>query len=239
MRPAWLPFLIVTVLPAVAPAQPGVAAVGSYLPACSGERYYVTIFGGQGDLLRPRTAHTWATFVRTCASPAGEQVVSQDTISWLPATLNVRPFALCAEKGVNLTLQQTFAFMGSHHRQRVVAFGPYEITADRYAQAMAQKALLESGAIQYHSLGLLGRRSDVLHCIDGVTRTDPLWESKASPSWWYGEAGTCQATRAAVRSGFILNAAVTHPWLLHEINSTGYKLTVRELGKRPLLGGAR
>lgn len=203
-------------------------------PCGPSERYYVTVFGGQGDLFRPRTAHTWATFARTAVTPAGEQVVSVDTISWLPATLNVRPWALRAEPGVNLTLEETFAFMGSHRRQRVTAWGPYEITADRYQQALAQKALLESGAVRYHSLGLFGRKSDVLHCIDGVTRTDPVWERKANPSYWFGEAGTAQAVRAAVRSGVILNPSVTHPWLLHRINTTGYELVPRRLG--PIYG---
>lgn len=231
--------LAMTVLPVVGFAQPGVAVVGNYLPHGSTERYYVTLFGGQGNLFQPRTAHTWATFSRTASTPSGEQVVSEDTISWLPATLNVRPWALMAETGRNLTLQETFAFMGQHPRRRVAAFGPYEITAERYAQAMAQKALLESGAIRYHSLGLFGRRSDVMHCIDGVTRTDPSWERKADPSRWFGEAGTGQATRAAVRSGFILNPTVTHPWLLHAMNPTGYKLVVRDLGERPLIGKVR
>jgi hypothetical protein len=220
--------LVVPILPAVAVAQPGYAVV---TPNCSpAERYYVTLFGGQGDFLRPRTAHTWATFVRTAATPAGEQVVSVDTISWLPATLNVRPWALRAETGVNLTLEQSLEFMAGRPRSRVAAFGPYEITADRYQQALAQKTLLESGAIKYHSLGLFGRRSDVMHCIDGVTRIDARWEDEASPSRWYGVTGTRQAARAAARSGVILNPSVTHPWLLHRLNTDGYDLKARRLG---------
>jgi hypothetical protein len=187
-RPLAPALLALLACAAPAPAQPGVAVVAppaatAIAPPCpAGERYYVTLFGGQGDLLRPRTAHTWATFARTAVTPAGEQVVSVDTISWLPATLNVRPWALRAETGVNLTLEETFAFMGNNQRKRVTAWGPYEITAGRYQQALAQKALLESGAIRYHSLGLFGRKADVLHCIDGVTRTDPVWEKKANPS---------------------------------------------------------
>lgn len=236
MRHALLALLVVTVLPVIGAAQPGVAAVAQYVPLSCGERYFVTLFGGQGDLLRPRTAHTWATFVRTAVAAGGEQVVAEDTISWLPATLNVRPWALFSETGVNLTLQQTFDFMGQNWRQRVVVWGPYEITAERYQQAMVQKALLESGAIRYHSLGLFGRKADVMHCIDGVTRIDAEWEKKANPSRWYGEAGTGQAVRAAVRSGFILNPTVTHEWLIHAINPTGYKLTPRNLNGRPLLG---
>jgi hypothetical protein len=239
MRHTILALLLLTVLPVVASAQPGVAAVADCLPPAPSERYYVTLFGGQGDVFRPRTAHTWATFVRTAVTPAGERVVGEDTISWLPATLNVRPWAVFSEPGVNLTLQQTFDFMGSYRRQRVAVWGPYEITAERYAQAMGQKALLESGAVRYHALGLFGRKADVMHCIDGVTRTDPAWERKADPSRWFGEAGTAQATRAAVRSGFILNPTVTHDWIVRAVNPTGYKLTPRTLNGRPLLGVVR
>jgi hypothetical protein len=237
VRTFWLSALTLTLLPAVAPAQTPAPVVPLNCPTA--ERYYVTLFGGQGDLLRPRTAHTWATFHHTVLTPDGERVVSEDTISWLPATLNVRPWALRAEPGVNLTLQQTFDFMGSHRRQRVTAWGPYEITAERHTQAMAQKARLESGAIRYHSLGLLGRRPDVLHCIDGVTQTDPRWERSSNPSWWFGEVGTAQAARAAVRSGFLLNPTVTHDWLIHEMNPTGYKLRVRTLGTGPFANAGR
>jgi hypothetical protein len=231
VRTFWLTVLVVALVPAAVSAQQPAPVVPLNCPTA--ERYYVTIFGGQGDLLRPRTAHTWATFHHTLATDSGERVLSEDTISWLPATLNVRPWALCSETGVNLTLQQTFDFMGSHRRQRVTAWGPYEITAERYAQAKAQKALLESGVIKYHSLGLLGRRPDVLHCIDGVTQVDRAWEKAANPSWWYGEAGTAQAVRAGVRSGYILNPYLAHDWLLTEMNPTGYRLAVRTYGQGP------
>lgn len=240
MRHVLPTLLLVTVLPAVGLAQPGVAAVGDFLPS-GGERYYVTLFGGQGDLFRPRTAHTWASFVRTAVTPAGEHVVSEDAISWLPATLNVRPLALRAEPGANLTLQQTFDFMESRPkwRQRVAVWGPFEITPERYRQALAEKAYLESGVVRYHSLGMISRSQDIMHCIDAVTRTDAEWELKANPSRWFGEAGTGQAVRAAVRSGFILNPTVTHDWILDAINPTGFKLTPRSLNGRPLLGVAR
>lgn len=75
-----------------------------------------------------------------------------------------------------------------------------------------------------------------MHCINGVTYMDPLWEEKATPSRWFGEAGTGQATRTAVRSEVILNPTVADPWLLAEINSSGYELQVRSLGSRPMVG---
>jgi hypothetical protein len=190
--------LLVVLSPAFAFAQPS-----------TGDRYYVLVFGGQGEILRPRTAHTWATFVRSSPEPNG-QAVETHTISWLPAKLRIRSFALRAEPGVNLTLDETFQFMNIHRHSRVSVWGPYEIPAERFEQALRQKELLESGAIQYHAFGLFGRRSDVMHCIDGLTRIDAAWERAASPSRWFGQAGTGQAVRAAVRSGFIPRPAIPH-----------------------------
>jgi hypothetical protein len=199
-----------------------------------GDRYYVLLFGGQGDLLRPRTAHTWATFVRTTPAADGTTTVEAHTISWLPATLKIRPFALMAEKGVNLTLDQTLDFIDSHPRTRVAVWGPYEIPVERFEQALRQKELLESGSIRYHSLGLLGRKQDVMHCIDGVTRTDPTWERAANPSRWFGEGGTSQAVRAGVRSGFIPSPAKTDEWLIPEVNTGGHALVHRRTYLNPI-----
>jgi hypothetical protein len=168
-----------------------------------GDRYTVTLYGGHASVFRPRTGHTWAVFTHTSPAADGQPAVAETfVISWMPATLNIRPFALHPETGVNLTHDQTMAFMTSGRRPQVEAFGPFEITADRFAQGQAQKAWLESGAIKYHGLGMFGRRGDVMHCIDAVTRTDPEWERRASPSVANGVLGTFQAVRAMDHSGF-------------------------------------
>lgn len=207
------------------------AAAADPTPA-AGERYYFVLFGGQGDVFRPRTAHTWATFVRTACTSAGEQVVAADTISWLPATLRVRPLARYEETGVNLPLDETMARMAGGRRSRVAVFGPYEVSAAVYQQALAQKALLESGAIRYHSLGLHGRRADVMHCVDGVTRMDAAWEDAASPSYWYGAVATAQAARAAVKTGIVPDPATTYPWLLPALNPQNYRLVPRTVAPK-------
>jgi hypothetical protein len=198
-----------------------------------GDRYFVTLFGGQGDVLRPRTAHTWATFIHTTCTPGGERVVAADTISWLPATLRVRPLARDAELGVNLTLGQTLAHSAGGPRSRIAVFGPFEISTATYQKALAQKALLESGAIRYHSLGLHGRRADVMHCVDAVTRMDAGWEAAATPSRWFGQAGTVQVVRAAVAIGIVHDSTVSHSWLLHQINPDGYRLVPRTIVTHP------
>lgn len=179
-----------------------VLLLASAAAAQTGDRYSVTLYGGHANVLRPRTGHTWAVFTHTFPTADGGTAAEQFTISWLPATLNIRPFALHSETGANLTHEQTMAFMTSGKRPQVEAFGPYEITADRYQQGLMERAWLESGLIRYHGLGMFGRRGDVMHCIDAVTRTDPEWERRASPSVANGVLGTFQAVRAMDHSGF-------------------------------------
>jgi hypothetical protein len=198
-----------------------------------GDRYFMALFGGQGDILRPRTAHTWATFIHVSCTQGNEQIVAADTISWLPATLRVRPLARDAELGVNLTLGQTLSHTAGGPRSRVAVFGPFEISFDTYRKALAQMTLLESGAIRYHSLGLHGRRADVMHCVDAVTRMDTGWEAAASPSRWYGQAGTGQMARAAVACGIVHDSTAKHSWLLREINPDGYRLVPRAIVTQP------
>jgi hypothetical protein len=165
-------------------------------------RYYITLFGGHANILRARTGHTWATYTKLQTTADGAQQIDTQAISWMPKTLVIRPFALRSEAGVNLTHQQSLEFMAAGRRPFVTSFGPYQITAEHYHEGLAQKKRLDSGAIRYHGLGLFGRRMDVMHCIDGVTRTDKIWERQASPSLANGMLGTAQAVWAMKRSGF-------------------------------------
>jgi hypothetical protein len=63
-------------------------------------RHYATLFGAQSVPFRIRYTHTWGTVVRTAVTPTGEYPVQIDTVSWMPATLEIRPLALRPEPGV-------------------------------------------------------------------------------------------------------------------------------------------
>jgi hypothetical protein len=184
-------------------AQTPTAPTPPTASASCADRYSITLYGGHASVFRPRTGHTWALYTRTSPADDGQPVVAETfVISWMPATLKIRPFAPRPETGVNLTHEQTMEFMTAGRRPWVESFGPFEITADRFAQGQTQKAWLESGVVKYHGLGFFGRRGDVMHCIDAVTRTDPKWEQKASPSMANGVFGTLQAVLAMRQSGF-------------------------------------
>src|SRR5262249_25589743 len=84
-------------------------SVGSPNTSADCPRYYMLLFGGQSERFRPRTAHTWATYVKVTPNAPLEEF----TISWLPASLNVRPLKLRAEPGVNVPLHRTLEMMAN------------------------------------------------------------------------------------------------------------------------------
>src|SRR3954466_2684794 len=70
-----------------------------------GEHFYVLVFASQSTPKRPAYAHSFATVVHTAAKCPGEEaVLEHHTISWLPATLVIRPLYFHPEPGVNLGL---------------------------------------------------------------------------------------------------------------------------------------
>src|SRR6516165_10764118 len=78
-------------------------------PPPPGERYYVFLFGSQDRTRRPAYTHTWATAVRAVDQPAGPPVLEMNTISWMPATLEINTLSRRVEPGVNLTLDESIA----------------------------------------------------------------------------------------------------------------------------------
>src|SRR5690348_12390269 len=73
------------------------------IAAPPGERYFMLVFGSQSTPKVPKYTHSWATVVKVieCGGPEVPSI-EEHTISWLPATLNVRPLSFQVEPGVNL-----------------------------------------------------------------------------------------------------------------------------------------
>jgi hypothetical protein len=201
-------FVLIGLLLLVSPASADTPAT-----ACPTVRYYLLLFGGQGNILRPRTAHTWATYVRAETRPDGTVHLEQFTISWLPATLIVRPCKIRSEPGVNLDLYQTLKFM-SGSWQRIALWGPYEVCEEHYRSAANHRMKLDSGAITYRVFDFTCISPDVHHCIHAVTRADPAFQQMAPPILWFGSISTAVTASALVRSGLVINPLLTHDWLL-------------------------
>ncbi len=141
------------------------------------ERYYFVVFASQSRLNNPSKSHVWATVIKTIATDS-HITVEEQTISWVPASSNVRLLALRSEEGANLGLIPTI----EHYQKlkcRITAWGPYELEppfgCEFYQRFMQQKARLESGEVRYKALDPnAGRYSRYISdCIHAITDMDP------------------------------------------------------------------
>jgi hypothetical protein len=199
-------------------------------PAADGTRYYFILFGGQSVPYHPRTAHTWATFVK--ATPAdGKMLVESFTISWLPVTAEVRPLRLHAEPGKNFTLEETFAIAESN-RDRISMWGPFEIDAAWYERAVVQAARLESGVVQYRVLDSFGLNDRVQHCVRAITSSDTTRQLRLQPVLQVGEPGTSRLATKYARNGAFVGGPVTHDWVIPAVGLDRFPVVRRAVGER-------
>ncbi|HEY2784652.1 MAG TPA: hypothetical protein VGJ05_06710 [Fimbriiglobus sp.] len=185
-------------------------------------QYHVIVFGGQRDILRPGSGHTWATFTRTTTRPDGTRVIDPVTISWMPTDLMAHRHLLRATTGVNLSLEATLCWMCGP-RCKVAAFGPYEISPCLYEKALAQAANLESGCVKYSVFNL---KPDVDHCIHAVTRTDFRWERAANPNLTNGMHGTRRVAKSLLETGLGTRPACPPNWLVPALGLDKFPVSV-------------
>src|SRR5215210_6844984 len=122
------------------------------LPTPSEESYFVVVFSAQRPIInQPRHAHNWATFIRV-SGPAGPNAkVDWHTVSWMPATLFVRPWRPLAEDGVNLDLQHTIEW-ARNDCLRISLLGPYRIDKCLFDRSLAKVEQLQSGSVRYKAI---------------------------------------------------------------------------------------
>lgn len=224
--------LFILALPVPAFADPPAVSVGC-------PRYYVLLFGGQADRLRPRTAHTWATFVRADPRPGGVTVLEEVTISWLPCRMPVHPFALDPVPGRNYGLRETLEIFHTE-RTDLSLWGPFEIREAWFRQAVEQKRFLDSGAVRFKTfdgtllltaIDAAARYPDVSHCVHAVTRTDEALRRAVHPVTWYGDLVTRKVAGGMERVGLLVNPNLTHDWLLPVLGVDEYRFTRRGIGE--------
>ncbi|MCS6864875.1 MAG: hypothetical protein RMJ56_05785 [Gemmataceae bacterium] len=192
-------------------------------------RYYFILFGGQSVPFIPRTAHTFATFVKVTTTDKNDPIVETVTISWLPVDGKVHPWRLRTVEGKNFSLEETLA-LAARDNVRVSMWGPFEIDAARYESAVVQAKLLASGAVRYRVLDSLGRNRRVSHCVHAVTYADPQLQWLRQPVLRVGEPGTSKLAIKYAESGAFLSPE-THDWLLPLLGLDQQPIIRRELGE--------
>jgi hypothetical protein len=200
--------------------------LGLASPARGEEFYYLLMFSSQHAPPCIAYSHTFATFVKaTGHGPcANHYQLEAHTISWMPQTLVIRPYALLPECGQNQDLYATFHWALATE-QRVSLWGPFQIDRDLYERALCQIRALESGQVRYKAVttGILGDQvSNCIHAVSDIA--GPPYLLVLNPS--FGETASYH-----VLLGFepwIRNPCCRHFWVSDRMGLRAYPLLYRD-----------
>jgi hypothetical protein len=208
-------------------------------PPC--ERYYALIWASQRVPRTPPYSHTFATVVHTAEPGPGQvKVLDVNTISWLPATLDIRTLARRPEPGVNLTLAETLAY-ARRNGERVSLWGPFELRASSYKRFLVQKHFLETSGIGYQcddNMGEAARTGDGCDCIHAITDADPRFGRGSYPLLWFGDPASEHLADVLRDRGALLNPDVEHDEVLGLLGLGDYPIRRRHFDDR-LIGFPR
>ena len=109
---------------------------------------------------------------------------------------------------------------------RVSMWGPFAIEEELYDRALAQKARLESRAIQYKAVDEKFRPEEASNCIHAVSDIDRDQGLLHVGRNW-GEPASQLVVNHLKR--WIINPRQTHQWVRDQIGLQDYPLTVRAL----------
>ncbi len=209
------------------PAAAIPAAVSANMVAPPGERYFVMVFGSQSTPKRAKYTHTWATVVRAngCGGP-GEPTLEHDTISWMPASLEIRALARQPEKGTNLGLHFTIEEM-LQNDERVSVWGPYEVGPGFHHRFLVQKQFLESGQVGYQCIDTVGesaREGNGCDCIHAISDMDPQYSRARYPLSYFGNAASRHIVREIHERPIVIGPKQDHGWLLADLDLEKYPI---------------
>src|SRR5262245_13407500 len=211
------------------PADDIPARQSAAMTAPPGERYFILVFGSQTCLKHPKDTHSWAAVVKAtgCDGPGTPKVETQ-TISWMPATLNIRVWSLCVEPGSNLELNFTIEEM-LRNGQRVSLWGPYEVRPGLAYRFGVQKAFMESGRVGYQCIDTIGEAAHGTgcDCIHAITDMDPLFDRGRYPLSYFGDAASQNIVRQLQTRPVIVNPEADHSWLLPLLGLDKYPIERR------------
>jgi hypothetical protein len=170
------------------------------------------------------------------AGAGKETILEHHTISWLPATLVIRPLHFRTEPGVNLGLHDTMTY-ALRNEERISEWGPYECRPRFFHRFLVQKNFLESGAVGYQCVDNVGesaRTGNGCACIHAITDMDPLFSRANYPLIWYGEDASANIVGRLHERGSLLQPEVPHDWLNEALGLNAYPI-IRRTYRKPLL----
>jgi hypothetical protein len=204
--------------------------------ASADDRYYAIVFGSQSRPKLLQYTHTWATFVRVVGEgddPASYEIY-QNTISWLPDSLNVRTWSLFPEKGVNLDLYPTLDAV-LKDRERVSLWGPFQILPEVYERSLRIRAILDSGQAQYRAIST-PRNLLISDCIHAVAAIDPVFGRNHYPLIRVGKPASRYLAREVVMRSVFDQYQTNATWLIPRLGLDRYPIEVitpQQIPKQP------
>ena len=185
--------------------------------AVPGERSFVLVFGSQTTPKRAKYTHSWATVVKVSRYDSPEAFsIQHHTISWMPASLDIRPLSFRVEPGINLSLRDTIDEM-LRSGQRISVWGPYEVIPGMAERFQVQKAFLESGRVGYQCIDNIGeaaRTGGGCDCIHAITDMDPLFDRSRYPLSYFGDAASLHIVHEIHTRPLVIDPEADHGWLL-------------------------
>jgi hypothetical protein len=204
-------------------------------PAPPNEHYYLLMFGSQSDPKKAKYTHSWATVVKVVDRGQGQPpCIQADTISWMPATLDIDPMSFRVECGTDLDLCTTINEMLKHD-ERISLWGPYQLRTGLYRKFLLQKEFMDSGKIGYQCVDTVGeaaRNGNGSNCIHAITDLDSQFDRGGYPLWRFGEQASAYVVNQIVaRDGFI-DPCTKHDWLLVALGIADCPLVRRDWDER-------
>lgn len=207
---------------------PSPAASQTSAPPLGGSRCFVCVYSWQEAPPITNEAHTWATAIRVTSVAEGV-VVETQTISWLPADVDIQVFSPRPETGRNFTLEESLALTRTRPKKvRISLWGPYEIRERTYDAFVNRKAVLESGIYRYRAIDSFRRETQNVNCIHAITDLDSEFERERYPLFRFGDRASAYIADQMRLRNVILDPTRTHDeWL--PFFTLGYCIEQREL----------
>jgi hypothetical protein len=169
--------------------------------------------------------------VQATDNPAGgPPTVTAHTISWLPAKLDIDATSRNVEPGANVELHDTIR-NSLRTNQEIAMWGPYEVWHGFAYRFLMQKQFLESGAVGYQCIDVIGeaaRNGNGCDCIHAITDMDPRYPRWRYPLAFYGQPATANLVRRIMHAPVTINAPATHDWLIPALGLDRYDIERRE-----------
>jgi hypothetical protein len=190
----------------------------------AGDLYYLIIWGSDVSPKRLKYTHTWATFIRATGegSDPANYALAVHSISWLPATLNIRVWDLVPEPGVNLEMIETLDAVMSQG-ESVTAWGPFVIRPELYALSLRQWAWLHSGIVRYRAIDGPWDR-EVSDCIHAITDVYPGFGRGHYPLIRIGKPASAYIARQFKARSFYNQDLYDNRWLISRLGLDRYPI---------------